>query len=111
MSSTLKSRLTADMKSSMKSGDKHRLGVVRLMLAALKQVEVDERIELDSAQAGDIVAAIGLKNVQTGHTLCDPDQPATLEPMVFPDPVISMAVAPVDKAASEKLGTSTPTSR
>ena len=50
MSSTLKSRLTADMKSSMKSGDKHRLGVVRLMLAALKQVEVDERIELDDAR-------------------------------------------------------------
>jgi uncharacterized protein YqeY len=50
MSSTLKPHLTSDMKSSMKSGDKHRLGVVRLMLAALKQVEVDERIELDDAR-------------------------------------------------------------
>ena len=50
MSSTLKPRLTSDMKSSMKSGDKHRLGVVRLMLAALKQVEVDERIELDDTR-------------------------------------------------------------
>ena len=50
MSSTLKPRLTDDMKSSMKSGDKHRLGVVRLMLAALKQIEVDERIELDDTR-------------------------------------------------------------
>ena len=47
MSETLKSRLQDDMKSSMKSGDKARLGVIRLMLSALKQVEVDERIELD----------------------------------------------------------------
>ncbi len=47
MSETLKSQLQADMKSSMKSGDKSRLGVIRLMLSAIKQVEVDERIELD----------------------------------------------------------------
>lgn len=48
--SALKSQLTADMKSSMKSGDKKRLGVIRLMLAAIKQIEVDERIELDDAR-------------------------------------------------------------
>ncbi len=47
MSATLKTKLQADMKSSMKSGDKQRLGVIRLMLAAIKQIEVDERIELD----------------------------------------------------------------
>ncbi len=47
---------------------------------------------------------IGMKNVQTGHTLCDPKNPATLEPMVFPDPVISIAVAPKDKGAAEKMG-------
>lgn len=47
MSSTLKPQLVSDMKSSMKSGDKQRLGVIRLMLAAIKQIEVDERIELD----------------------------------------------------------------
>jgi hypothetical protein len=47
MSETLKSQLQADMKSSMKSGDKGRLGVIRLMLSAIKQIEVDERIELD----------------------------------------------------------------
>ncbi|MDJ0777595.1 MAG: GatB/YqeY domain-containing protein [Gammaproteobacteria bacterium] len=50
MSESLKSRLQADMKSSMKSGDKARLGVIRLMLSAIKQVEVDERIELDDAR-------------------------------------------------------------
>lgn len=50
MSETLKSQLQADMKSSMKSGDKNRLGVIRLMLAAIKQIEVDERIELDDAR-------------------------------------------------------------
>jgi uncharacterized protein YqeY len=50
MSSTLKPQLVADMKSSMKSGDKQRLGVVRLILAAVKQIEVDERIELDDTR-------------------------------------------------------------
>ena len=50
MSSTLKPQLTSDMKSSMKSGDKKRLGVVRLILAAIKQIEVDERIELDNTR-------------------------------------------------------------
>ena len=73
-------------------------------IGRIVEMHADERIELDVAQAGDIVAAIGLKNVRTGHTLCDPNKPATLEPMVFPDPVISIAVAPIDKGASEKLG-------
>jgi len=50
MPSTLKPQLTNDMKSSLKSGDKHRLGVVRLILAAIKQIEVDERIELDDTR-------------------------------------------------------------
>ena len=50
MSSTLKSKLMSDMKSSMKSGDKQRLGVIRLMLAAIKQIEVDERIEPDDTR-------------------------------------------------------------
>jgi len=68
------------------------------------EMHADERIELDGAQAGDIVAIVGMKNVQTGHTLCDPKHPATLEPMVFPDPVISIAISPKDKNASEKMG-------
>ena len=50
MSETLKSQLQTDMKSSMKSGDKDRLGVIRLILAAIKQIEVDERIELDDTR-------------------------------------------------------------
>ncbi|MCF6219400.1 MAG: elongation factor G [Gammaproteobacteria bacterium] len=70
----------------------------------LVEMHADERIELSSAQAGDIIALVGLKNTQTGHTLCDPKNPATLEPMVFPDPVISIAIAPKDKAAAEKMG-------
>jgi len=73
-------------------------------IGRIVEMEADDRKELDSCEAGDIVAFIGMKNVQTGHTLCDPKHPATLEPMVFPDPVISIAVAPKDKAASEKLG-------
>ncbi|HPE58944.1 MAG: elongation factor G [Thiothrix sp.] len=68
------------------------------------EMHANDRTEIESAQAGDIVALIGLKNVQTGHTLADPDHPATLEPMVFPDPVISIAIAPKNKGAAEKLG-------
>ncbi|MDF1739321.1 MAG: elongation factor G [Verrucomicrobiales bacterium] len=73
-------------------------------IGRIVEMHADSREDRDSASAGDIVALVGLKNVQTGHTLCDPKDPATLEPMVFPDPVISIAVAPKDKAASEKLG-------
>jgi elongation factor G len=72
-------------------------------IGRIVEMHADSREDLDSAQAGDIVAVIGMKNVQTGHTLCDPKNPATLEPMVFPDPVISIAIAPNDAAASEKL--------
>ena len=68
------------------------------------EMHADERNELDKAQAGDIIAIVGMKNVQTGHTLCDPKNPCTLEAMVFPDPVISIAVSPKDKGGSEKMG-------
>ncbi len=73
-------------------------------IGRIVEMHADSREELSSAQAGDIVAVIGMKNVQTGHTLCDPKNPATLEPMVFPDPVISIAVAPKDKSGAEKMG-------
>ena len=73
-------------------------------IGRIVEMHADNRQELESAQAGDIVAVLGMKNVQTGHTLCDPDNPATLEPMVFPDPVISIAIAPKDKAGNEKMG-------
>ena len=68
------------------------------------EMHANDRTEIETAQAGDIIALIGLKNVQTGHTLADPNKPATLEPMVFPDPVISIAIAPKDKSSAEKLG-------
>lgn len=68
------------------------------------EMQADDRNELTSAQAGDIIAIVGMKNVQTGHTLCDPKHPVTLEPMVFPTPVISIAVQPKDKGGNEKMG-------
>jgi len=68
------------------------------------EMHADDRNELDTAQAGDIIAVVGMKDVQTGHTLCDPKNPTTLEPMVFPDPVISIAISPIDKASTEKMG-------
>ena len=73
-------------------------------IGRIVEMHADSRNDVDSAQAGDIVAVLGMKNVQTGHTLCDPKDPATLEPMVFPAPVISIAVSPKDKAGSEKMG-------
>jgi len=73
-------------------------------IGRIVQMQADDREELNSAQAGDIVALLGLKNTRTGHTLADAKNPATLEPMVFPDPVISMSIAPTDKAGTEKLG-------
>ena len=68
------------------------------------EMHADDRNEIDRAQAGDIIAIVGMKNVQTGHTLCDPKHPVTLEPMIFPEPVISISVKPKDKGGSEKMG-------
>merc|ERR1712146_497173 len=64
-------------------------------IGRMVEMHADERTELTSAQAGDILAVVGMKNVQTGHTLCDPKHPCTLEPMIFPEPVISIAVKPM----------------
>lgn len=73
-------------------------------ISRLVEMHANSREEIESAQAGDIIAIVGMKNVQTGHTLCDPKFPATLEPMVFPDPVISIAVKPKTKGGDEKMG-------
>ncbi len=73
-------------------------------IGRMVEMQADERNELTSAQAGDIIAIVGMKNVQTGHTLCDPKHECTLEPMIFPVPVISIAVTPKDKGGSEKMG-------
>ena len=72
-------------------------------IGRMVEMHADERTELTSAQAGDILAVVCMKNVQTGHTLCDPKHPCTLEPMIFPEPVISIAVKPKDKGANEKM--------
>jgi elongation factor G len=73
-------------------------------VSRLVEMHANSREEIESAQAGDIIAIVGMKNVRTGHTLCDPKNPATLEPMVFPDPVISISVKPKTKGGDEKMG-------
>ncbi len=73
-------------------------------IGRIVEMHANSREELEYAQAGDIVALLGMKNTRTGHTLADPNNPATLEPMVFPDPVISVAIRPKDKAGNEKMG-------
>jgi elongation factor G len=73
-------------------------------VSRLVEMHANSREEIESAQAGDIIAIVGMKNVRTGHTLCDPKNPATLEPMVFPDPVISISVRPKVKGGEEKMG-------
>jgi elongation factor G len=72
-------------------------------IGRMVEMHANDRNEIESAQAGDIIAIVGMKNVQTGHTLCDPKHPCTLEAMVFPEPVISLAVAPKDKSSVEKM--------
>lgn len=73
-------------------------------IGRMVEMHANDRNEVESAQAGDIIAIVGMKNVQTGHTLCDPKHECTLEPMIFPTPVISIAVKPKDKNGSEKMG-------
>jgi elongation factor G len=72
-------------------------------VSRLVEMHANSREEIDSAQAGDIVAIVGMKNIRTGHTICDPKNPATLEPMVFPEPVISISVKPKQKGGEEKM--------
>ncbi|ADT87985.1 MULTISPECIES: elongation factor G [Vibrio] len=73
-------------------------------IGRMVEMQANDRTEITEAQAGDIIAVVGMKNVQTGHTLCDPKHECTLEPMIFPEPVISIAVAPKDKGSTEKMG-------
>ena len=67
-------------------------------------MHANERSEIKEVRAGDIAAAVGLKDVITGDTLCDPEHVIQLEKMVFPEPVISVAVEPKTKADQEKMG-------
>ena len=73
-------------------------------IGRMVEMHANDRTEISKAQAGDIIAIVGMKNVQTGHTLCDPKHECTLEPMIFPEPVISIAVSPKDKGSTEKMG-------
>jgi len=73
-------------------------------IGRMVEMHANDRTEIATAQAGDIIAIVGMKNVQTGHTLCDPKHECTLEPMIFPEPVISIAVSPKDKGSTEKMG-------
>jgi len=78
-------------------GKKERVG-------RLLQMHANEREEIKEVRAGDIAAAVGLREATTGDTLCDPTHVITLERMVFPEPVISQAVEPKTKADQEKMG-------
>lgn len=79
------------------SSKKERVGRLLFMHA-------NSREDVDTVRAGDIAAAVGLKDVRTGDTLADPDKPIILEKMDFPEPVIKIAIEPKTKADSEKLG-------
>ncbi|GHU14610.1 elongation factor G 2 [Betaproteobacteria bacterium] len=73
-------------------------------IGRILQMHANERAEIKEVLAGDIAACVGLKEVTTGETLCDPDAPVILERMIFPDPVIHVAVEPKTKADQEKMG-------
>ncbi|MBY0357489.1 MAG: elongation factor G [Candidatus Obscuribacterales bacterium] len=76
----------------------------RERISRLIQLQADQRKDVQEAGAGDIVAAVGLKDTTTGDTLCADDSPIILESMKFPEPVISVAIEPKTKADSDKLG-------
>jgi elongation factor G len=73
-------------------------------LGRILQMHANHRQDLEEVYAGDIAAAVGLKNTTTGDTLCDPKHPIILESMKFPEPVIRVAIEPKTKAGSEKMG-------
>ena len=79
-------------------GKKERIG-------RILQMHANNRKEIEKVYSGDIAAAVGLKDTTTGDTLCDEEHPIILESMVFPDPVISVAVEPETKNDQEKMGT------
>jgi len=89
---------TGDMVYNPRKGKKERVG-------RIVQMHANSREEIKEVYAGDIAAAIGLKDVTTGDTLCDPKEIITLEKMDFPEPVISVAVEPRTTADQEKMAT------
>jgi elongation factor G len=75
-------------------------------LGRLLRMHANKRQEIDEIRTGDIAVVVGLKDVATGETLCDPKHPVVLEPLQFPDPVISIAIEPKTKADMDRLGSS-----
>jgi elongation factor G len=73
-------------------------------IGRILQMHANHRQDIDTVYAGDIAAAVGLKNTTTGDTLCDENHPVILESMDFPDPVIEVAIEPKTKAGQEKMG-------
>ena len=73
-------------------------------IGRILQMHSNHRQDIEKVYAGDIAAAVGIKNVTTGDTLCDENHPVILEQMEFPDPVIDIAIEPKDKVAQEKMG-------
>ncbi len=73
-------------------------------IGRILQMHANHRQDIETVYAGDIAAAVGLKNTTTGDTLCDPNRPIILESMIFPDPVIEVAIEPKTKAGQEKMG-------
>ena len=73
-------------------------------IGRILQMHANDRKDIDKVYAGDIAAAVGLKNTTTGDTLCDPDHPIILESMEFPEPVIRVAIEPKTKEGQEKMG-------
>src|SRR5690625_5611573 len=90
----------------LKSGDQvyNPIKSKKERIGRLLQMHSNDRAEIKEVRAGDIAAAVGLKDVTTGDTLCAQDAIITLEQMVFPEPVISMAVEPKTKSDQEKMG-------
>ena len=76
----------------------------RERMGRLLRMHANKREEIESIEAGDIAACVGLKNVTTGDTLCNEDKPIVLESIDFPTPVISVAIEPKTKADQEKMG-------
>jgi len=76
----------------------------RERIGRILQMHANHREEIDQVYAGDIAAAVGLKDTFTGDTLCNPEQPVILESMTFPEPVIEVAIEPKTKADQDKLG-------
>ncbi len=90
----------------IKAGDSALNSVkdARERFGRLLQMHANERKDIDCCYAGDIAAVVGMKNTTTGDTLCDENHPVILESMVFPEPVIRVAIEPKTKAGQEKMG-------